>query len=230
MVAVGLFAPLWLCSCDPTQADCDALVPKLNASVHRLRPQRVTDAGPPAEVVTSMRRFGTAVDEEADGVATLALKAPRLVAERDAYVSASRATARAAIGWADAIDARRRAQQKGEAARAELESNLDELEERCSASTCFELMEHLAGPTKASSSTMPDELEALAGVLARITTDDAAIDAVIARHRAAIQRLAAALRDMRRAHAEADRHRKILDGAATKEATLVDRINGICRR
>lgn len=215
--------------CDPTAADCKVLVKELNESVDRLRPQRVTDAGPPTEVAGAMRLFGAAVTKETDQIAAVTLEAPALVAARDAYVAAARQTAAAAIGWADAVDARHRARREGDAAKAALDRNLDELDERCRGSACFELMKRLAAPTTTPSSALHTALGALADELGGITTDDPAIDAAIAQHRIELGRLAAALKSMREAEAETDRHRQTLAGAAAVETAAVDRIDGICR-
>lgn len=225
----GLIGLVLSTACDPTEADCRRLVTELNGSVERLRPARVTEDHPPDDAARSMRQFGTSVAKEADALAALALEAPALVTQRDAYVQAARRTSAAASGWADAIDARRRARHDADAAHEALDDDLDELEERCKQSTCYELMQRLAALARAPVPTLPEELEKLGADLGRITTDDPAIDAVVARHQTAVRQLTAALVAMRSAQAEVARHRETLQSAAAAESAVAKRIDGICR-
>lgn len=216
--------------CDPTEANCRQLVTRLNASVERLRPKLVSEAGPPKEVAAAMRRFGDAVAREADALAALPLEAQELQAQRDAYVAAARRSADAATAWADALDAMEAARADGDAAKKALDASLDELEKRCEASTCYELMQRVSRPSEVPPADIPQALEELADDLGRLTTDTAAVDEVVSRHREHLRRLATAMRAMRRAEGTAEEQRKRLLAASGEEAPVVERINAICRR
>jgi len=224
-----LLVLLLIAGCDPTEADCRRLVDQLNGSADRLASESLPDGGTPDELVAPMRRLGTKLQHEADVLAALPLEAALLVGQRDAHVDATRRAAAAATMWATALEDMMEARAAGDAAREAMDANLTVLQERCEASTCYELMQRLARPSGHAPADMPEELARLARDLSTITTEVDAVDEAIAEHAKQARALAEALGAMRAAEKTTARARRSFEKAAADQSQAVDRINGVCR-
>jgi hypothetical protein len=217
---------LAMIGCDHRREDCRRLVDRVNEAVDHLQPARVKDSGPPAEVAAKMRRFGESTQAQVSALEALDLTTPELIAQRDAYVTMAKNLAEGAGGWARALDDLAAAQKRGQAAKRALDDNLDQLEARCSGSTCFDLMKALGRPR--DTGDVPKSLDELAESIEGMTTEDAAVNRTIGEHVRQLRALATALRAMTDAERATKKAEGQLAEAAEREGAIVDRINAIC--